>query len=154
MKRSLFARLEHQHAALDDLLAGLMETQIRQKPPSGKWSVYENIAHLGRYQQIFRERMEIIIVEESPGFDRYVAENDSGFSDWLNRSVDKLLRDYRKDREGILHFVSQLSANQMQRAGIHPVYGLMTMEGWAEFFLLHEAHHFFTIFKLEASFRN
>lgn len=39
------------------------------------------------------------------------------------------------------------------RIGLHPVYGPMTLEGWTEFFLLHEAHHLFTILRLGGSLR-
>ena len=32
--------------------------------------------------------------------------------------------------------------------GHHPKYGALTLVEWTEFFLLHEAHHLFTLFKL------
>ncbi len=46
-----------------------------------------------------------------------------------------------------------LHEEQLMRIGLHPVYGPMTIEGWTEFFLLHEAHHFFTILRLGGSTR-
>jgi hypothetical protein len=36
----------------------------------------------------------------------------------------------------------------LNRTGEHPVFGKMNMIKWLHFFLLHEAHHLFTIFKL------
>ena len=33
----------------------------------------------------------------------------------------------------------------MNRVGVHPVFGLMTIPLWLEFFLLHEAHHLYVV---------
>jgi hypothetical protein len=71
MNHALIARLELQHAALNHLLTGITEQQIRQRLTPEKWSIFENIAHLGRYQVVFLERMTVILEEEKPGFDRY-----------------------------------------------------------------------------------
>jgi len=45
-------------------------------------------------------------------------------------------------------FLSILHEEQLTQAGSHPLFGSMGVEGWTEFFLLHEAHHFFTILKV------
>ncbi|GAB3330550.1 hypothetical protein GCM10027299_35390 [Larkinella ripae] len=153
MNPSLLARLEHQADALQRLLKGLTENQIRQQPLPGKWSVFETIAHLGRYQEVFLDRMAVLRQQEKPGFGRYVAEEDAGFSEWTTRSYEDLLRDFRSGRNAILQVVRTLPADQLQRVGFHPVYGAMTVEGWMEFFLLHEAHHFLTILKLAGQLR-
>ena len=48
----------------------------------------------------------------------------------------------------ISNYVSTLSESSFMRSGKHPVYGELSIPRWIEFFLLHEAHHLFTIFKL------
>jgi hypothetical protein len=45
-------------------------------------------------------------------------------------------------------FLSILHQEQLTQTGSHPLFGSMSVEGWTEFFLLHEAHHFFTILKV------
>jgi hypothetical protein len=64
-----------------------------------------------------------------------------------------LFDDLKKGRKDILVLMNRLSDDQCQRIGIHPAYGSMTIEAWTEFFLLHEAHHFLTIFKLAGQIR-
>jgi hypothetical protein len=39
------------------------------------------------------------------------------------------------------------------KTGAHPIYGPMHLIQWLNFFLLHEAHHLFTIFKMAAELR-
>jgi hypothetical protein len=41
----------------------------------------------------------------------------------------------------------------LDKTGHHPVFGEMNLIQWLNFFLLHEAHHLFTIFKLAAALR-
>ena len=50
---------------------------------------------------------------------------------------------------GMLSF----EAVDLAKTGTHPVFGQMTMTHWLNFFLLHEAHHFFTILKLTAELK-
>ncbi|GAB3898760.1 hypothetical protein GCM10028803_18810 [Larkinella knui] len=153
MISSLLARLQFQPDALSHLLSGLTENQIRQRPAADQWSIFENIAHLGRYQQVFLERMRIILKEDTLTFDRYVADQDPEFESWRSLPYQQVLHNLAIGRSDILHFVHPLTEKEWQRTARHPVYGTMTIEGWTEFFLLHEAHHFLTILKLAGPIR-
>lgn len=154
MKQSLLNRLASQLHALDHLLPGLTEDQIRRRPQPDKWSIFENIAYLGRYQEIFLERLHQINTEENPAFARYVAEEDAAFSDWTQLSFHSLMEQIRGERATLNAFLSILREEQLTRIGHHPAYGPMTVEGWAEYFLLHEAHHLFTILRLGGALRS
>ena len=154
MNTAQLARLRYQPDALPAMLSGLTEAQIRQQPQPGKWSIFEQIAHLGRYQQIFLERLQRIRSEETPAFDRYVAGEDPGFTDWLKRPLTDVLSQSNADRDELNRLLSGCSANMVERTGRHPLFGRMTISEWTEFFLLHEAHHLFSIMKLAAPFRN
>lgn len=154
MKQSLLARLANQLDALDPLLSGLTADQIQQRPQTDNWSIHENLAHLGRYQEVFTDLIQQIITEENPQFGRYVADNDPGFAGWSALSFTDLLERLGGERATLNAFLSILREEQLTRIGLHPVYGPMTVEGWTEFFLLHEAHHFFTILKLGGVLRS
>ncbi|CCH52644.1 hypothetical protein BN8_01658 [Fibrisoma limi BUZ 3] len=154
MKPTILSRLTDQPDALDHLLFGLTEDQIRHRPQPDKWSIFENLAHLGRYQEVFSERIKQIQQEDTPTFERYVADEDAGFGEWTQLSLLSLVERLRGERAVLNAFLSILREEQLTRTGIHPVYGAMTVEGWAEFFLLHEAHHFFTILKIGGSLRS
>ncbi|QJW89528.1 DinB family protein [Spirosoma taeanense] len=153
MKPSLLARLANQPDALNHLLFGLSEDQLRQRPHSDKWSIFENLAHLGRYQEIFLDRVQQINAEVMPSFDRYVAEQDPGFPEWTQLGFYELLERMRGERATLNAFLSILHEELLTRVGLHPLYGPMTVEGWTELFLLHEAHHYFTIARLGGSLR-
>ncbi len=44
--------------------------------------------------------------------------------------------------------------SDFDKNGTHPAFGVMNLMQWINFFLLHEAHHMFAIFKLAAQLRN
>lgn len=110
--------------------------------------MFENIAHLGRYNEIFFERMQIINNNNNPTIERYKADDDPGFTEWCSKPFDLAIADFYASRERLLNFFNSLSDEQLKRTGTHSAFGELTTEQSLQFFLLHEAHHFFTIFKL------
>lgn len=144
-------RLKTQYQALAEIIRGLNEEQLTSHPIPGKWSILENIAHLARYQVVFIERLKRMLSEESPGFEAYQAEKDPEFEKWLSKNSIMLEEEIAVDRKSINSLLTSLSAEQLQRTGVHPKFGKLTILTWTEFFLLHEAHHLFTIFRLAHS---
>jgi len=142
------SRLQHQHESIVEMTKGLSEEHLRTRPASGKWSVFENIAHLSSYQQAFIERLKRIEKEESPSFDRYVGENDARFYECCEMDIHQLNEHLFTHRFIISNHLSSLPEANFRRTGRHPVFGELAISNWLEFFLLHEAHHLFTIFKL------
>ena len=138
-------RLETQLDALPIFVVNLDAATLTQRPPSGRWSILENAAHLGRYHEVFRARMERILDEERPNLGRYSAEDDSEFADWLARLPDDVLSGLSKRRADLIRFVNDLEDEQFGRTGTHPILGEMNIPLWLEFFLLHEAHHLYRI---------
>lgn len=149
METSLQLRIQYQPDALKHLLFGIHDENAKQRPDTNKWSVAENIAHLGRYHEIFLERMERILVEHDPLFERYVADNDPGFINWTKFDLDTLLEKFYASRKKLNDFLFGLTDEQLRKTAKNPLFGQMNINGWCEFFLLHEAHHYFTILKLE-----
>ena len=148
LSKSQIARLEHQHDTLAELLKGGSEEVWRRKPVPGKWSVFEQTAHLAAYQPTFYERLQRMAAEESPAFERYVADNDPHFHECCTKPLPWLLEHIQTIRQSINKHLQTLSEKDLQRTGLHPKYGKMTITVWTEFFLLHEAHHLFSIFML------
>lgn len=145
---SILTRLQYQHESLTAMIEGLSEDQMRRRVDPGKWSPFENIAHLAAYQPVFAERIDRIGSELDPAFERYVAENDPLFPAYLDRSLAGLTGTIIANRASITMKLKGLHDRELQRAGIHPRFGRLTLVQWTEFFLLHEAHHLFTLFML------
>jgi uncharacterized damage-inducible protein DinB len=144
-------RLNTQHLALAEIILGLSEEQLTSHPVPGKWSIRENIAHLARYQVVFIERLKKMLSEEGPAFEAYQAEKDPEFERWLSKNSSELEEEIVADRKSINALLTSLSAEQLKKTGVHSKFGRLTILVWTEFFLLHEAHHLFTIFRLAHS---
>ena len=146
--KSLYNRLENQHEAIEHMVTGQDPDRLNFHPEADKWSIHDNIAHLAKYQPLFVGRINTILNEDNPFFGPYKAENDPDFETWRNYDTQHLLKILTADRVMIFDLITDLPVEKLNRIGIHGKYGSLTMIQWAEFFLLHEAHHIFTIFRL------
>jgi hypothetical protein len=151
---SVASRLQYQHKSLLDLIDGLSDEQIRRQVITGKWSIFENIVHLQTYQHSALKRLRSILDEENPSFERYTAEADPLFLDNCMLTTREIMQDLITTRKEMAAGVLAYSEEDLKKTGYHPVYGKMNVVQWLNFFLLHEAHHLFTIFKMAATLKN
>jgi hypothetical protein len=135
---------------LFELIDDLSDELVRRHVIAGKWSIFENIVHLQTYQHTFLKRVKQIEEENKPSFERYTAESDPLFYDNCLLTTRDIIQDLVTTRRVICSHLLNLKENILQRTGLHPLYGPMNILHWCNFFLLHEAHHLFTIFKLVA----
>jgi hypothetical protein len=138
-------RLAAQLEVLPSLLGEARPALLTWRPPTGKWSAHENLAHLARHHEILRERLGRILGEERPQLARYRAEEDPEWPRWSALHTDEVLSRMRRLRGEILGRIRELSPAQLARVGVHPLFGEMAIPGWLEFFLLHEAHHRYVV---------
>lgn len=148
MNDNLNGLLQNQYLMLGDLLKNFDEDVLKKRYLKNKWSVFENIAHLGRYNEIFLGRMYEIQHKNNPLFERYIADEEDGFIEWTSRPIELVMVDYRLSRETVIRYFQSLSDEDLKRTGTHAKFGELSMIEWLEFYLLHEAHHLFTIFRL------
>ena len=142
---SQLVRLKTQLEAVDVLFAGASPERIDRRPASGKWSARENLAHIGRYHEIFLERLRRILAETSPQFARYRAEEDPGWQEWASKPFEEVRNQLAALRMKLIDTIGGLQASDYARVGIHSSFGEMTLSLWLEFFLVHEAHHLYVI---------
>jgi len=145
---SLISRLASQHEAIEKIISGADEQRLLLNPQPGKWSIKDNIAHLAKYQPIFFERMQLVIKGTDPVFGRYVADEDPEFSVWKSWDIPTLLDRLHADRKLIYDLIIGTACTQTTMTGTHKKFGKLSLVQWTEFFLLHEAHHLFTIFQI------
>lgn len=142
------SRLKIQHEVIEILILGLGENQLKSHPIPDKWSVHENIAHLTCYQIRVIDRTKKILEQTNPIFPAYIPEEDPEFPKFLAMTTDQLLTHLKEKRTEIVKLISNLTETELSRTGTHGKFGKMNLIEWTEFFLLHEAHHQHTIFKL------
>jgi hypothetical protein len=145
---ALTDRLRTQHQVIEKIIMPLEPADLLVRPQPDKWNIHENIAHLGRYQIIFIDRINQILHTEEPSFGRYVAEEDPEFESWKALPVDTLLAQIQADRNAVYSLITNLTDAAQCRTGVHKKFGRLSVLQWTEFFLLHEAHHLYTIFQL------
>ncbi|MBS1597121.1 MAG: DinB family protein [Bacteroidetes bacterium] len=145
---SITGRLQHQHETISELIQGFSETQLKERIIPEKWSAFENITHLAAYQPTFIYRLKLMIDGQKPKFERYVADNDPLFHEYLKKSLEELLKDISAKRIIITDSLARLNDEELKLVGHHPKFGYTPIYKWADFYLLHEAHHLFTIMQL------
>ena len=150
---SVASRLQYQHKSLLDLIEGLSDEQIRRQINPGKWSIFENIVHLQTYQHSTIGRIRLILMQNNPRFERYTAEADPLFHDNCTRPTREIMQDLITTRKEMAAEILTFSENDLKKTGEHPAFGKMTLVQWLNFFLLHEAHHLFAIFKMAAELK-
>lgn len=92
-----------------------------------------------------------ILNEDTPVFDRYYGDANPEFTHYRSMYLPPLLSTIAADRAVIIELITNLTNGQLSRIGVHPKYGRLTILKWGEFFVLHEAHHLFTVFQLVSS---
>lgn len=127
---------------------------IHQPHKPDKWSIHQNLAHLGRYQEIYEIRMTEILNNDLPNFQRYVAEKDEAFMVWERRDTDEVLRAISLKRKELTNWYLNLTPDQLNRSGSHPKLGMLNIKEWTQFFLLHEKHHIYAIFCMIHEYKN
>lgn len=153
MPSSVSTRLQYQHKSLLDIIEGLSDEQVRRAIIPGKWSIFENIVHLETYQHTFISRVRQILENSNPHFDRYTAESDPLFHEHLGKPTREVMQSLITLRKEMSSGISSFTGQDLDKTGVHPVYGQMNLVQWLHFFLLHEAHHLFAIFKLSAELK-
>ena len=145
---SIIDRLKSQHLSIKELINHLDEELISKSHETGKWSIWENLVHIVSYHQVLLMRLDKIIKTDNPYFARYTSEGDSNFGKMKKLNSEELLINLEEERKIVTGVIFKLNENELQKVGSHKKFGVMNVVEWIEFFLLHEAHHIYTIFKL------
>lgn len=149
MSKLFVNRFSVQHVELTALLEILDQESLYRRPPSGKWSIHEHLAHLGCYQETFDHRItSILSSDQAPLFSRYRAEEDPTFPSWTKLNTETILSKLIQKRLSLIKKLEKLNDIQWNKEGKHPKLGVLTLREWLQFFVLHESHHMYAIFVL------
>jgi uncharacterized damage-inducible protein DinB len=143
---SIASRLAHQLDSLELVVDGIPSATLKARPPSGKWSAHENLAHLVQHHRATMTRIRRILVEHRPQLPSYKADDDPEWPKVNAAETADILKQLKSCRAELRELVEGLSSEQLARTGFHPAFGEMNIEQWLQFFLLHEAHHLYVAF--------
>ena len=144
----LARRLDGQFASWPGVLGDLASPLLDLPPAPEKWSAREHLAHVTRMHGVCGARMRVILARESPLLPPYRAEKDPTWRQWRSMTVADLLGTAAGRRAGLIEAVRGLSDDDLGRIGVHARLGPLPLAQWFDFFLVHEAHHLYQIFKL------
>lgn len=141
-------RLDVQFSSWPAVLGDLASPRLDRAPAPGKWSAREHLAHVTRMHGVCGARMRVILARESPLLPPYRAEKDPTWRQWREMPAPDLLGTAAGRRAGLIEAVRPLSETELARIGVHARLGPLPLSQWFDFFLVHEAHHLYQIFKL------
>jgi hypothetical protein len=164
------AYADRSHQDRLELLGGTadrMESALRdrptanpaQRPPEG-WAPVEVVCHLRDIEDLAMFRFRMILQMDEPKVpaaflptDRDawgLIEDGAALVDpvrwaderqYLRNDVDLALQAFRQRRTDTLAFVAALRPGQLDRRGIHPAFGPLTMDAWLAVLAWHDDNH-------------
>lgn len=108
---ALIARLERLPAALDALLVGLPEADLRHRPPAGGWSIVEVLGHLlAEETDDFRPRLRLTLEDPFQPWPRLDPERTVEERRFQEAAPADLLRGLREERARSVAWLRALPA--------------------------------------------
>jgi hypothetical protein len=142
------ARLDAQFSSWTTVLGDLSSPAMESPPAGEKWCAREHLAHMTRMHGVCAARIRVILARDRPLLPPYRAEKDPTWREWRALPAPDLVGTAAGRRAALIETVGALSDAELARVGVHANLGPLSLSEWLEFFLVHEAHHLYTIFKL------
>ena len=141
----LSRRAQLQALDLNAILSSHLKSQIDVRPIPNKWSFNEHLLHLTRYAYHFTHRLAAM-KEGASQLDRYIENEDATWQEDCTLRTTTSLDNYGVARQVVLAQLNVQSNWSLKAA--HPVMGTLSFLEWVEFFLQHEGHHIYTLFRM------
>ncbi len=117
----------------------------------GGWSVADVVAHLGDLELVYAVRIRTILA--GAGETPLQALDQDAWVERVHRRepLSELLESFRFHREYNLALASRLTAEELDRSGIHPQYGSITPRGAFERLVRHDEKHLAQLERIKAA---
>ena len=114
------------HTRLLASIHGIAADQLLRIEREGAWSIHDVIAHLSDLELLTAVRFRLMLADEVPALPSF-ARNE-----WVSRlhrgaSTEDLLEDLWFHRRRNLALLESLTADELERRGDHPSYGVITV---------------------------
>ncbi|MFZ9858280.1 MAG: DinB family protein [Roseiflexaceae bacterium] len=134
------AKLRAFPSHLQTVMASLSEAQLRFKP-ANEWSVIENIGHLIDIDELYVGRVDRILAEERPEFPRFEPDPIVATKGYQQMNGHDVLQQFIATRQATIDGLSTIEPDELNRAGMHAVYGEMTLLRLVEQLANHDQKH-------------
>lgn len=117
-----FEILEELPDALDRVLAGLSDEEVRRSEATGKWSINEVVQHLADSEMVWSWRTRLIVAHAGPGRPEITGYDQDAWAERLgyrDAPLDDALDRIRALRRANLRLIRSLSPEDLRRTGVH-----------------------------------
>jgi uncharacterized damage-inducible protein DinB len=138
-------------AHLQTVVASLTDAQLQFKP-ANEWSVIENIGHLIDIDELYVGRVDRILAEERPEFPRFEPDPLVATKGYQQMDAHALLQQFIATRQATIDGLSTIEPDELDRAGMHAVYGEMTLRRLVDHLANHDQKHLVQIHETLAAY--
>ncbi|HLT20962.1 MAG TPA: DinB family protein [Thermomicrobiales bacterium] len=131
-REELIDRLEQFPLRLDEIVSAASDEDLKKAGPGGSPGPVEVLAYLRDFEELFLERLTLMLNEDSPRFTRVEDSLWPIERDYVNQDPLVMLHDFVEYRRQVVEILSSLPPADWERAGQHPVLGQLTVRSYAE----------------------
>ncbi|MEA2464068.1 MAG: hypothetical protein QOJ98_1815 [Acidobacteriota bacterium] len=130
---------------------GLDASKATRLEREGGWSVADVVAHLGDLELVYAVRIRTIVA--GAGETPLAALDQNAWIERVHRRepLGELLEQFRFQRGHNLALLERLTEEELERSGIHPQYGPITVRAAAERLARHDEKHLAQLERIKAS---
>lgn len=144
-RRRLLQFMQHTHDTTLSVLTGVSQataTTLRDAHDGDKgWTVLEVLCHVRDFDNLFRQRAQLMCAEEYPALPAYDHEQMAKAGNYNAQQLVKVIAEYSDSRRQTITFFTALNDELWLRAAIHPERGHFTMLDAALQIGLHDMTH-------------
>jgi hypothetical protein len=126
---------------------GLSDDQLRNRPSSGSWSMWEIIRHLFEVQETHVVLLTQMLVEERPDAGPMCLDNHAG-DRHLGGDLRTGMKEFERQRHNLVSLLGALTAQHWQREANHPSVMHFTVEKCMEGLMRHEEYHLYELYRI------
>ncbi len=141
-RNRLIARYVSQLEELSGLIAGMSEERIRRELELGGWSTHQVLTHMRDVEaRAFAPCISKILEEDSPKLPSFDPEV------WMDEHYDSqeavgaILNEIQDLRSRGSRLIQPLGGDDWSRTGVHPSFGVRTLQWWIEYSVSHFDEH-------------
>src|SRR5262249_34663802 len=121
---------------------------LKQRPPSGKWSIHEHAVHLAEVHTLMGRRLALMLSTDDPVIKGYDPGRDDPDDYLRQRDCDEELARYVRDRAVLVGRLRGLPETDWRRTARHEEYNSYSVFTMFRHLALHDFFHAYRIEEL------
>jgi len=135
------ARLGRTAHELEAVVSDQPQAALCRRPDAKSWAPVEVVCHLRDTEEFFLLRFQTLAAHAEPPLVPADPERWAEDRQYIRHDAGEAARAFRRRREECLAHLHALADPQWARAGLHPVYGRMSVEDVVNLMVWHDANH-------------